>query len=249
MKRIGLIAAAIVAAGLVFTGCPQNPDNGGNSGIDYNASGNGILPSFGSGKIIRNKVVNLNGSSDVYYEYLEFTSETGGNYSVYKDESVTKTKVDKITLSSGEATLPSTFTYDAASGKFTGGGNTSSSYMFSAEKDGAEKYFVASDVLSTEGENKSSLMNKWTSAKHSNSYTFTASGTVSCDKGSFFYTNANGWILISDDVPFYWAKVGDGNVLYYYVYETERTEVEAAGRAADSRTISLTSSIFLLLNQ
>lgn len=121
MKRIGLIAAAIVAAGLVFTGCPQNPDNGGNSGIDYNASGNGILPSFGSGKIIRNKVVNLNGSSDVYYEYLEFTSETGGNYSVYKDESGTKTKVDKITLSSGEATLPSTFTYDAESGKFTGG--------------------------------------------------------------------------------------------------------------------------------
>lgn len=121
--------------------------------------------------------------------------------------------------------------------------------MFTAEKDGAEKYFVASDVLSTEGENKNSLMNKWTSAKHSDSYTFTASGTVSCDKGSFFYTNANGWILISNDVPFYWAKVGDGNVLYYLVYETERTEVEAAGRAADSRTISLTSSRFLLLNQ
>lgn len=121
MKRIGLIAAAIVAAGLVFTGCPQNPDNGGNSGIDYNASGNGILPSFGSGKIIRNKVVNLNGSSDVYYEYLEFTSETGGNYSVYKDESGTKTPIT-VSPIDGTTTLSSTFTYDAASGKFTGGG-------------------------------------------------------------------------------------------------------------------------------
>lgn len=122
MKRIGLIAAAIVAAGLVFTGCPQNPDNGGNSGIDYNASGNGILPSFGSGKIIRNKVVNLNGSSDVYYEYLEFTSETGGNYSVYKKGETENTKVDKITLKNGDVTLPTTFTYETASGKFTGGG-------------------------------------------------------------------------------------------------------------------------------
>ncbi len=139
MKRIGLIAALIVAAGLVFTGCPQNPDDGGNPGIDYNASGNGTLPSFGIGKVIRNKVVNLNGSSDVYYEYLEFTSETGGNYSVYKDESGTKTQVTTVTLSSGEKTLPTTFTYDAASGKFTGGAITVLPPICSARRKTAQK--------------------------------------------------------------------------------------------------------------
>ena len=67
----------------MFFGC--NSDSGSSSaGVNYDVPGAVVLPNITANQIIRNKVVNLNGSSSVYYEYLTFESETGGEYSVYE---------------------------------------------------------------------------------------------------------------------------------------------------------------------
>ena len=185
----------------------------------------------------------MNGLSSVYYEYLIFESETGGKYSVYEEKDGQKNVIN--TIPGTETVLPSTFSYDSATGKFTAGAN--SSYMFNAKKDGKDICAVASEILSTEAENKKTLLNKWKSEKDGY-FTFDNSGYVFVNDNAFSYSNNNGWILITDSVPLYWAKQGDKFSLYYYVFQTERESVDEAGRMLDENVIFFESNKFLLID-
>ena len=231
MKRMrpalgcALAALALFAAG-TFAGCSSD---GGSSGANYNASGSASPFSAAAGTVVRNKVVSVGGSNDVFYEYLTFSDADGGSYAVYRDSEGKKEKVTEISIGGVEKTLPSSFEYDGATGKVSAGGSTA--YMLNAKKNGKDVFATASEVLETAGENKATLMNRWSSASDGE-YEFHDDGTVSTDNGPFGFTNDGGWITAGGNVPFLWAKAGEGFSLYYMVFETERENVEAEGRAA-----------------
>lgn len=239
MKRMRFLLCCVVSALAFFAaGCGSDSDSGG-SGVDYNASGATEPAKIEKGKIVRNKVVNIGGSADVYYEYLTFTSENGGDYAVYKETDGEKVKIEKITLEGKEIILPGAFEYDSANGGFKpSGADKNSAYMLNAKKDGKDVFVVASEILETSGENKNSLFNEWTSAD--GKYAFQDGGYVATDKGTFRYTNSAGWILVSE-VPFYWAKNNGKSSLYYMAYTTEREEVDAEGRMA----LAMNGSLFV----
>lgn len=252
-NRFRLLLALLLAVSVGFVACDNGSDGGGSS-ESYDISGSGTLPTVAANTIIKNTVVNLNNSTDTYYEYLEFTSETGGNYSVYKKGDTENTKVT-VSPTDNTTTLPTTFTYDATSGKITTTANDSSynAYMFSAAKDGADVACIALDVLATTGD-ASSLMNTWTGSKVS-SVTFNKDGTVALENSNASYsgtfTNTDGYISISDTIPLYFGKIGSNatNTLYYLAYQTERSTVEAAGRAAlggKKDVLEITTNGFLL---
>ena len=236
----------IAVFSVIFVGCASEGDDSP-SAPKYDESASGNLPQVSESTVIRNKVVNLNGSTDVYYEYLTFTSATGGTYSVYKDVDGTKTVVPSISLNGNDYVFPTEFTYDATTGKFTAG--TVSSYMFDTKKDGKDVCAVASEILTTDSENKSSLFNVW---KSTTGVTFEFSeGTVAITAGDVIstplFTNNNGWISIPEDIEMCWLKQGSNYNLYYPVFVTERETVEAAGRALTTDSIDLVSSKFLLV--
>ncbi len=197
---------------------------GGGSGIDYNATGTSEIQKFSAGTIIKSKVVKINeDSSDVYYEYLTFTSETEGNYEVKKlngevEESVTNSPVTG-------SDLAKTFTYDSTNGKITVG--SSSAYMLNVTKNGKNITAIAGEILSTDSENKSSLFNTWKTSS-GKQITFKDGGIAEYSDGPYWYTNNNGWILISNDVSLFWTKIESQNALYCFIYETERTESRSA---------------------
>lgn len=248
MKRMGFLLGCLVCALAFFAaGCSSDSDSGG-AGVDYNASGIAEPAKMENGKVVRNKVVNLGNATDVYYEYLIFTSENGGNYAVYKDSDGVKTKIETIMVDGKEIPLPSEFEYDSTNGGFKPvGAEANTAYMFTAKKDGKDVYVVASELLETGGENKDSLFNEWNSAADGK-YEFQDGGYVVTDKGGFRYTNSAGWILVSDSVPFYWAKNNGKFSLYYMAYQTEREDVEAEGRAVSAlNENSFVSERFLLV--
>ena len=87
MKKIKSLLSILLCSTIMFFGC--NSDSGSSSsGVNYDVPGAVVLPNITANQIIRNKVVNLNGSSSVYYEYLTFESETGGEYSVYEEKNL-----------------------------------------------------------------------------------------------------------------------------------------------------------------
>lgn len=238
--------ALITVFSVIFVGCASEGDDSP-SAPKYDEPASGNLPQVSESTVIRNKVVNLNGSTDVYYEYLTFTSATGGTYSVYKDVNGTKTVVPSISLNGNDYVFPTEFTYDAAAGKFTAG--TVSSYMFDTKKDGKDVCAVASEILTTDAENKSSLFNVW---KSTTGVTFDFSeGTVAITVGDVIstplFTNNNGWISIPEDIEMCWLKQGTNYNLYYPVFVTERETVEAAGKSLATDSIDLVSSKFLLV--
>ena len=79
-----LLPLFCVVAVSIFGCKADSDDNGGGGTVDYNASGSSELPKTKAKTVIKNKVVNLNTSADVYYEEYTFTSETAGTYSLYK---------------------------------------------------------------------------------------------------------------------------------------------------------------------
>lgn len=258
MKKNGLklLLALMLAAIVGITGCSDDSDSGGGSSLNYDVSGSGSLPSVTSDTIIKNKVVNIKDSEDVYYEYLKFTSETAGEYSVYKKVDTENTKIT-VSPIDGKTALPTTFTYDSATGKVTA--TTTSAYMFNAVKNGTEVACIAKDILTTNGENKNSLINTW-SSDIVNECVFNSDGTVYLDIASsseFAYSGAfkndNGWISVSTTgaIPFFFGKVGanETNSLYYLAYQTERGTVEEVGKAAivNSNVLEFASSGFLLI--
>ena len=238
--------ALIAVLSVIFVGCATGGD-ASPSAPKYDESASGNLPQVSESTVIRNKVVNLNGSTDVYYEYLTFTRATGGTYYVYKDVDGTKTVVPSISLNGNDYEFPTEFDYDATTGKFTAG--TVSSYMFDTKKDGKDVCAVASEILTTDAENKSSLFNVWKSTTGL-TFDFSEVTVIISYKSSVInlnFENNSGWISIPEDIEMCWLKQGSNYNLYYPVFVTERETVEAAGRSLATDSIDLVSSKFLLV--
>ena len=239
----------IAVCSVIFVGCASGEEDSTPS-ASYDASGTSSVPEFVVNSVIKNKVVNINGSKDVYYEYLTFTTNSTGIYAVYKDVDGTLTKQESITFEDTVINFPTEFTFDKVTGKFTAG--ETSSYMINAKKSGKEVYAIASGILTTASENKSSLMNEWIS-ESGECFNFMANGTVAFTdlNGEIAcpsFSNNDGWILIAESIPLLWSKQGEVYKLYYPIYETERTTVDAEGRmAVTENSINLVSNKFLLV--
>ena len=77
MKRMRfLLGCAACVLAFLAAGCS---DGGGSGSAPQNAV---EFPKYSAGKIIKNKVVSLSDGDSGYCEYLEFTSETAGEYNL-----------------------------------------------------------------------------------------------------------------------------------------------------------------------
>ena len=238
MKKNVKLLSLILGTACLILSCTQNEGN--DKVVEPENTVN--IPAYSSGKVLKNKVVST--GSDVYYEYLTFESETGGNYALYKDG----TKVTSYTNKNGESvSVPSSFTYDAATGKFSAG--DVSSYMFNAKKNGKEVSVIASEEMTCSQE-KPALLAEWKSSSLTFKFTSDDNGdnaTVTQNDGSYPeftvpYTNDGGWITVSN-FPLFFSS---SNRMFYLAYVTERTEVEAVGRNASCDELNFVSPVFIL---
>lgn len=233
-----LIISAMIFNSIIL-GCANDSGSSLSGNSKFDASASGSLLTATESTIIKNKVVNLNGSEDVYYEYLKFTSETGGEYSIYKQE-------EELVLQSSfnGSAVPSTFTYDSTNGKVTVGSNQT--YMFSAGSD----FGVAKTICTSTESETDKLFQKWT-VSPAISVIFNDIGTIcftnsTGDFGSE-YSNNGGWISTANGLGFCWIKILNEMKLYYMAYKTERKNVEEVGRAALNEEFNFESSNFLFL--
>ena len=238
MKKNVKLLSLILGTACLILSCTQNEGN--DKVVEPENTVN--IPAYSSGKVLKNKVVST--GSDVYYEYLTFTSETGGDYALYKDGN----KVNSYTNKNGEnVDVPSSFTYDAATGKFSAG--DVSSYMFNAKKNGKEVSVIASEEMTCSQE-KPVLLAEWKSSSLTFKFTSDDNGdnaTVTQKDGSYPeftvpYTNDGGWITVSN-FPLFFSS---SNRMFYLAYVTERTEVEAVGRNASCDELNFVSPVFIL---
>ena len=238
MKKNLKLLSLILGTACLILSCTQNEGN--DKVVEPENTVN--IPAYSSGKVLKNKVVST--GSDVYYEYLTFTSETGGNYALYKDGA----QVTSYTNKNGESvSVPSSFTYDAATGKFSAG--DVSSYMFNAKKDRKEVSVIASEEMTCSQE-KPALLAEWKSSSLTFKFTSDDNGdnaTVTQNDGSYPeftvpYTNDGGWITVSN-FPLFFSS---SNRMFYLAYVTERTEVEAVGRNASCDELNFVSPVFIL---
>ena len=238
MKKNVKLLSLILGTACLILSCTQNEGN--DKVVEPENTVN--IPAYSSGKVIKNKVVSS--GSDVYYEYLTFESETGGTYALYKDGA----QVTSYTNKNGESvSVPSSFSYDAATGKFSAG--DVSSYMFNAKKDGKEVSVIAAEEMTCSGE-KPALLAEWKSSSITFKFTSDDNGdnaTVTQNDGSYPeftvpYTNDGGWITVSN-FPLFFSS---SNRMFYLAYVTERTEVEAVGRNASCDELNFVSPVFIL---
>ena len=238
MKKNVKLLSLILGTACLILSCTQNEGN--DKVVEPENTVN--IPAYSSGKVLKNKVVST--GSDVYYEYLTFTSETGGNYALYKDGA----QVTSYTNKNGESvSVPSSFTYDAATGKFSA--ENVSSYMFNAKKNGKEVSVIASEEMTCSQE-KPVLLAEWKSSSLTFKFTSDDNGdnaTVTQNDGSYPeftvpYTNDGGWITVSN-FPLFFSS---SNRMFFLVYETERSEVEAVGRNASCDELNFVSPVFIL---
>ena len=238
MKKNVKLLSLILGTACLILSCTQNEGN--DKVVEPENTVN--IPAYSSGKVLKNKVVST--GSDVYYEYLTFTSETGGDYALYKDGN----KVNSYTNKNGESvSVPSSFSYDAATGKFSAG--DVSSYMFNAKKDRKEVSVIASEEMTCSQE-KPALLAEWKSSSLTFKFTSDDNGdnaTVTQKDGSYPkftvpYTNDGGWITVSN-FPLFFSS---SNRMFYLAYVTERTEVEAVGRNASCDELNFVSPVFIL---
>ena len=238
MKKNVKLLSLILGTACLILSCTQNEGN--DKVVEPENTVN--IPAYSSGKVLKNKVVST--GSDVYYEYLTFTSETGGDYALYKDGN----KVNSYTNKNGEnLDVPSSFTYDAATGKFSA--ENVSSYMFNAKKNGKEVSVIASEEMTCSQE-KPVLLAEWKSSSLTFKFTSDDNGdnaTVTQNDGSYPeftvpYTNDGGWITVSN-FPLFFSS---SNRMFYLAYVTERTEVEAVGRNASCDELNFVSRAFIL---
>lgn len=243
MKKLTKWLCLAACLTFTFTACSTDSDDGGSAVTtkDYNESGSAEVAAVEANTTIKNKVVNLNGSTEVYYEYLTFTSATGGTY-------VVKNSSDADVTESKTGSASATFAYDAATGKITVtvGTKTSYAYMVTATKNGEKITAIAKEILSTDGTDKTSLFNKWETPSKTASFTFNSIGgveaTIGSETGAYSYTNDAGWITIPQTIPFFWTKLSDQNILFYQIYQTERTENRSA---AQNAVLSFVTNDFL----
>ena len=238
MKKNVKLLSLILGTACLILSCTQNEGN--DKVVEPENTVN--IPAYSSGKVLKNKVVST--GSDVYYEYLTFTSETGGTYALYKDGA----QVTSYTNKNGESvSVPSSFTYDAATGKFSAG--DVSSYMFNAKKNGKEVSVIACEEMTCSQE-KPVLLAEWKSSELSFVFVSDDNGdnaTVTQNDGSYpkftvSYTNDGGWITVSN-FPLFFSS---SNRMFYLAYVTERTEVEAVGRNASCDELNFVSPVFIL---
>ena len=236
-RKFKVLLSLILGAAVMFAGCSSG------DGDDDTPPENSVsIPKYSPGKILKNKVVSS--GSDVYYEYLTFESETGGKYALYKNGA----QVPSYTNKNRETvTVPSSFTYDSATGKFSAG--DVSSYMFNTKKDGKEVSVIASEEMTCSAE-KPVLLAEWKSSSLTFKFTSDDNGdnaTVTQNDGSYPeftvpYTNDGGWITVSK-FPLFFSS---SNRMFFLVYETERSEVEAEGRNASCDELNFVSPVFIL---
>ena len=238
MKKNVKLLSLILGTACLILSCTQNEGN--DKVVEPENTVN--IPAYSSGKVLKNKVFST--GSDVYYEYLTFESETGGTYALYKDGA----QVTSYTNKNGESvSVPSSFTYDAATGKFSAG--DVSSYMFNARKNGKEVSVIASEEMTCSQE-KPALLAEWKSSSITFKFTSDDNGdnaTVTQNDGSYPeftvpYTNDGGWITVSN-FPLFFSS---SNRMFYLAYVTERTEVEAVGRNASCDELNFVSPVFIL---
>ena len=238
MKKNVKLLSLILGTACLILSCTQNEGN--DKVVEPENTVN--IPAYSSGKVLKNKVIST--GSDVYYEYLTFESETGGTYALYKDG----TQVTSYTNKNGESvSVPSSFSYDAATGKFSTG--DVSSYMFNAKKNGKEVSVIACEEMTCSGE-KPALLAEWKSSSLTFKFTSDDNGdnaTVTQNDGSYPeftvpYTNDGGWIMVSN-FPLFFSS---SNRMFYLAYVTERTEVEAVGRNASCDELNFVSPVFIL---
>lgn len=238
MKKNVKLLSLILGTACLILSCTQNEGN--DKVVEPENTVN--IPAYSSGKVLKNKVFST--GSDVYYEYLTFTSETGGTYALYKDGA----QVTSYTNKNGESvSVPSSFTYDAATGKFSA--ENVSSYMFNAKKNGKEVSVIASEEMTCSQE-KPALLAEWKSSSITFKFTSDDNGdnaTVTQNDGSYPeftvpYTNDGGWITVSN-FPLFFSS---SNRMFYLAYVTERTEVEAVGRNASYDELNFVSPVFIL---
>ena len=238
MKKNVKLLSLILGTACLILSCTQNEGN--DKVVEPENTVN--IPAYSSGKVLKNKVFSTGG--DVYYEYLTFTSETGGTYALYKDGA----QVTSYTNKNGESvSVPSSFSYDAATGKFSAG--DVSSYMFNAKKDRKEVSVIASEEMTCSQE-KPALLAEWKSSSLTFKFTSDDNGdnaTVTQKDGSYPkftvpYTNDGGWITVSN-FPLFFSS---SNRMFYLAYVTERTEVEAVGRNASCDELNFVSRAFIL---
>ena len=238
MKKNVKLLSLILGTACLILSCTQNEGN--DKVVEPENTVN--IPAYSSGKVLKNKVVST--GSDVYYEYLTFESETGGTYALYKDGA----QVTSYTNKNGESvSVPSSFSYDAATGKFSAG--DVSSYMFNAKKDRKEVSVIASEEMTCSQE-KPVLLAEWKSSSLTFKFTSDDNGdnaTVTQKDGSYPkftvpYTNDGGWITVSN-FPLFFSS---SNRMFYLAYVTERTEVEAVGRNASCDELNFVSPVFIL---
>ena len=238
MKKNVKLLSLILGTACLILSCTQNEGN--DKVVEPENTVN--IPAYSSGKVLKNKVVST--GSDVYYEYLTFTSETGGTYALYKDGAQVTSYTNK---NGGTVTVPSSFTYDAATGKFSA--RDVSSYMFNAKKDRKEVSVIASEEMTCSQE-KPALLAEWKSSSFTFKFTSDDSGdnvTVKNNDESYPdfpvpYTNDGGWIMVSN-FPLFFSS---SNRMFYLAYVTERTEVEAVGRNASCDELNFVSPVFIL---
>ena len=238
MKKNVKLLSLILGTACLILSCTQNEGN--DKVVEPENTVN--IPAYSSGKVLKNKVFST--GNDVYYEYLTFTSETGGTYALYKDGA----QVTSYTNKNGESvSVPSSFSYDAATGKFSAG--DVSSYMFNAKKDRKEVSVIASEEMTCSQE-KPALLAEWKSSSLTFKFTSDDNGdnaTVTQKDGSYPeftvpYTNDGGWITVSN-FPLFFSS---SNRMFYLAYVTERTEVEAVGRNASCDELNFVSPVFIL---
>ena len=238
MKKNVKLLSLILGTACLILSCTQNEGN--DKVVEPENTVN--IPAYSSGKVLKNKVFST--GSDVYYEYLTFESETGGTYALYKDGA----QVTSYTNKNGESvSVPSSFSYDAATGKFSAG--DVSSYMFNAKKDRKEVSVIASEEMTCSQE-KPALLAEWKSSSLTFKFTSDDNGdnaTVTQKDGSYPeftvpYTNDGGWIMVSN-FPLFFSS---SNRMFYLAYVTERTEVEAVGRNASCDELNFVSPVFIL---
>ena len=238
MKKNVKLLSLILGTACLILSCTQNAGN--DKVVEPENTVN--IPAYSSGKVLKNKVVST--GSDVYYEYLTFESETGGTYALYKDGA----QVTSYTNKNGESvSVPSSFSYDAATGKFSAG--DVSSYMFNAKKDRKEVSVIASEEMTCSQE-KPALLAEWKSSSLTFKFTSDDNGdnaTVTQNDGSYAeftvpYTNDGGWITVSN-FPLFFSS---SNRMFYLAYVTERTEVEAVGRNVSCDELNFVSPVFIL---
>lgn len=232
MKKINkffALQALTIGLSLFFTSCNPTVDVGTNNNEVSSKPGKVLQTEFTEGTIIRNKIVMFN-STDVLYEYLNFTSAEGGEYFIYS--STDEQNFQAVTNLEGIA-VPTTFTYNKedCSFKTNFNGKDITSYMFKTEE-ATPKFYIASELLNSTKE-VPVLFDTWT---HSNGdeYSFSKDGVVviknNDKKYSYNYTNTNGLIKI-DELQLFWADFSGKAKFYYSAYETESTPVEQVGRA------------------